>query len=73
MIRPDARLLPAASKGTAPERDEQGPRAEPPIQVTIGRVEVRAVMPSAPPVRPRPKIQTLSLDDYLHGRHRDRR
>jgi hypothetical protein len=43
--------------------------AEPVVQVTIGRIEVRAVQPSPPSrlraPRPRPK---LSLSDYLRER-----
>lgn len=43
--------------------------APPTIQVTIGRIEVRAVPPSAPP-RPRTATPTarLSLEDYLRSR-----
>lgn len=40
---------------------------EAPVQVTIGRIEVRAVFPTAP-VRPQERPQgrpTVSLDDYL--------
>lgn len=43
---------------------------EPTIQVTIGRVEVRAEAPSVPP-EPKPKAKTpavMSLDDYLNQR-----
>jgi hypothetical protein len=43
---------------------------EPTIQVTIGRVEVRAEAPSVPP-KPKPKAKTpavMSLDDYLNQR-----
>jgi len=53
----------------APERLFAGPSAadEPPVvRVTIGRVDVRAVLPAAPPERPRPKRPPrLSLDEYL--------
>jgi len=47
----------------------------PAIQVSIGRVEVRAIFPepavrSAPAPRSRP---TLSLDDYLNQRNRGKR
>jgi len=49
-----------------------GPRAAAPtVRVTIGRIEVRAVAPPAPPILP-PAPQstqpTLSLDDYLRVR-----
>jgi hypothetical protein len=47
----------------------------PTIRVTIGRVDVRAVMPAPPvpvakPVHPRPG---LSLDDYLKQRRGEAR
>jgi hypothetical protein len=48
--------------------------AAPTIQVTIGRIDVRAVLPAAPPPRktmpPRP---ALTLDDYLRERNYRRR
>jgi hypothetical protein len=48
-------------------------RPEPTIQVTIGRIEVRAVT-QAVQNRPKPKGQTLmSLDEYLRGRSGGRR
>ena len=49
--------------------------AQPTIQVTIGRVEVRAVTPPAPPARPpRPApAPSLALDDYLKQRREGRR
>ena len=52
-----------------------GAAVEPPIvKVTIGRVEVRAVM--LPPARERPKKEApkaLSLEEYLERRHGGRR
>ena len=59
-------------------RQSDQPRSspnEPPIHVTIGRVEVRAVFPAPPSrrtssARSRP---TLSLDDYLKQRDRGQR
>ncbi|WP_028580788.1 hypothetical protein [Desulfogranum japonicum] len=49
--------------------------AQPTIQVTIGRVEVRAVKPpAAPPQVPRPApTPSLALDDYLKQRREGRR
>ncbi len=42
----------------------------PTIQVTIGRIEVRAITPPvAPPQRPRKPSPALSLDDYLKQRN----
>jgi hypothetical protein len=53
----------------APERVFAGPSAadEPPVvRVTIGRVDVRAVLPAAQPERARPKRPPrLTLDEYL--------
>lgn len=52
----------------APERFAGPPAAdEPPVvRVTIGRVDVRAVLPAAPPERARPKRPPrLTLDEYL--------
>ncbi|MDW7725685.1 MAG: hypothetical protein SCH70_01000 [Candidatus Methanoperedens sp.] len=50
--------------------------AEPTIKVTIGRVEVRAIIPSAP-IAPashaRTRNPTLSLNDYLKQRNEGRR
>ena len=48
---------------------------QPTIQVTIGRVEVRAVTPPAPPAKPpRPApAPSLALDDYLKQRREGRR
>ncbi len=45
----------------------------PTIQVTIGRIEVRATPPAAPVPKPRPASPTLSLDDYLRQRNEGRR
>ena len=53
-------------------------RAEPqlpPIRINIGRVDVRAIMPAAPPVAPmapRPK-PALSLESYLKQREEGKR
>lgn len=46
------------------------PPAAPTIQVTIGRIEVRAIQPPAPAARPRPARPqpVLSLDRYLQQR-----
>jgi hypothetical protein len=50
---------------------EPAQRAGPPtptINVTIGRVEVRATTATKRPDRPRPASPKLSLEDYLQGR-----
>lgn len=51
------------------------PAQRPTITVSIGRIEVRAVMPPGSPVTtPTPRLQpTLSLDDYLRERTEGRR
>jgi len=60
----------AASRSVAPGeagRSSAGP-SPPIIQVTIGRIEVRATAPAAPSVpqrRRRPVPAAMSLDDYL--------
>ncbi len=51
-------------------------RTNPTIRVTIGRVEVKAIMPPAPPVRPPSASRhapRLSLEDYLKRRNRGER
>jgi hypothetical protein len=52
-------------------KDESAPEPAPTIHVTIGRVEVRAVLPSPPqpPSRPPTRLPKLSLDDYLRLSH----
>ncbi len=67
----------AASWGTAksPDASSSTRQPKPAIEVSIGKVEVRAVFPEpavrrAPPPRSRP---TVSLDDYLNRRNRGRR
>ena len=45
------------------------PASAPTVNVTIGRVEIRANVSAPPPVRPRPKPgNVLSLEDYLRQR-----
>lgn len=63
---------------TVPAALPQVNRAEPqlpPIRINIGRVDVRAIMPAAPPVvhsSPRPK-PALSLESYLKQREEGKR
>lgn len=49
------------------------PAEAPTIQVTIGRIEVRATPPVAPVPKPRPASPKLSLDDYLCQRNEGKR
>jgi hypothetical protein len=53
-------------RGTASMPTFQAASTEPPVRITIGRVEVRAVFPE-PAARPAPSRSkpTVSLDDYL--------
>lgn len=68
---PDRRLTPASVPAGA---DLHQTRNEPPVvRVTIGRIEVRAIMPQAPS-RPDPPARKreprLSLDEYLRSQKR---
>lgn len=56
----------------SPGHRENPVRPEPTIQVTIGRIEVRA---TTAPVqnRPKPKAPSMSLDEYLRQRSGERR
>lgn len=67
-----AHLSPPASDrvGTSP-----APVAAPTVHVTIGRVEIRASLPEAAPVRRRPEAPrgVMSLDDYIDQRRRSAR
>lgn len=74
--RPDGALTAPPSISSRNERAQQRatPSAEPPIQVTIGRIEVAAITHAAPPKRAAPaRTAAPSLDDYLARRRgRDR-
>ncbi|NML46843.1 hypothetical protein HHL11_24070 [Ramlibacter sp. G-1-2-2] len=65
-------LMARAAQPPAARRDPAPASAQPaPVQITIGRVEVRAV-PAAQPDRPRapaPAAPRLSLDEYLRRRN----
>ncbi len=73
----NARLQPSVTKSSLPSlaqnlRAESQPQ---PIKITIGRVDVRAIMPSVPPkaaasMRPKP---ALSLENYLKQREEGKR
>jgi hypothetical protein len=67
---PPASIVRSQAGARAPRADDGGAAPPAPVQITIGRIEVRASVGAAdrPPVRrpaPGPK---MSLDDYLHGR-----
>lgn len=73
----NARLQSSVPKQSLPSL-AQNLRAQPqplPVKITIGRVDVRAIMPSGPPkvagwVRPKP---ALSLESYLKQREEGKR
>jgi len=67
-VRPP--LAPRPGRAKSPEALPLSSPTQPTVQVSIGRVEVRAIFPErsvrrAPTPRSRP---TVSLDDYLHQR-----
>jgi len=68
IVQPKATRFMEPTKQTTPQPAE----TKPTIKVTVGRVEVRAVAPTAPasppPRIPSPSSQKLSLDDYLRKR-----
>jgi hypothetical protein len=71
----DADLAAATDGGAAfpfarPARREAGDGAatRPVVQVTIGRVEVRAVPPPVPAASPEPVGPRVSLEEYLRER-----
>jgi len=72
VARPQVTHVPRAEPAAPPATKEApAPEAAPTIQVTIGRVEVRATPPPAPaPQRPRAKPPVMSLDEYLRQRNR---
>jgi hypothetical protein len=69
-------IFPPVEPATSPSQPSTGGQPAPTIQVTIGRVEVRAVTP--PPseaLRPRPtrRESVLTLDEYLKQRNEESR
>jgi hypothetical protein len=65
--------LPAAAAPAPRRRPEDAAAGEPVIEVKIGRLEVKAAPPPAPPAAPRrPGASRLSLRDYLRA-HNERR
>ena len=56
-------------KAPVPVQEQAMPEAIPTIQVTIGRIEVRATPPPTPvSPRQRPALSVMSLDEYLSQR-----
>ncbi|HVF91212.1 MAG TPA: hypothetical protein VNH22_14190 [Blastocatellia bacterium] len=78
-VRP-LEISPAERSANGPEAQREAARQEAPpapiIKVSIGRIEVRAVAPHAPPApraRPRPPGAALTLNDYLKQRDEGKR
>ena len=73
VIRPPARTQSAAKQSNGIARGTE--RAEPTIQVTIGTVEVRSILPDRPAAQPVVKRARpgVSLDDYLKRSERGAR
>lgn len=65
--RPFKEVRPVAAQPSATR--EEGTQTQPPptIEVTIGRIEVRALTPPAPPPRQRHEPPRMSLEDYLRA------
>lgn len=65
------KVAPADQLAFPPRQQPAAAAAEPVIQVTIGRIEVRATPPPLQPARPRPAAQSAgSLEEYLQRRSR---
>lgn len=71
VARPQVTHAPPAEQAAPPATKEASTQAAAPtIQVTIGRVEVRATpLPAPAPKRPRAKPPVMSLDEYLRQRN----
>ena len=73
-VQTNARIVSPRSKTTDREAYDNMPDAMPTIHVTIGRVDVRAVVANAaPPARPMPRSDKNALEEYLRGRPRAHR
>jgi hypothetical protein len=60
-----------SNRGDLSAREGGASDPEPPIHVTIGRIEVTALTPAAPAKRTvAPRKPAMSLDDYLVRRQR---
>jgi hypothetical protein len=71
LVRPNVTARQERARAVLGRREKtlSGPSSSPPaVRVTIGRVEVRAVQPPAPPPPSAPRGPALSLDDYLKQR-----
>jgi hypothetical protein len=62
-------VVPAPSRQPLSIPAAQQSPSTPTIHVTIGRIEIRATPPSAPPQRPRAAAPVMGLDEYLRQRN----
>jgi hypothetical protein len=58
----------SARRDGADRLQQAPPKEERVVEISIGRIEVRAVPGEPPPPRPSPQRQSLSLEAYLRGR-----
>jgi len=65
MLRPER-----GAKSTAGPGPQASAEPAPTIQVTIGRIEVRATSPAAPPQKQKAASPAMSLEEYLGRRAR---
>ena len=72
--RPERRPAPSVSTRIRVEREPTAPPEPPTVHVSIGRVDVRAIVapPAASPARPPAPASRPSLEDYLRGRRGSR-
>jgi hypothetical protein len=69
IILPHQVIPTVRSLGLEIQKPSPLPQTVPTIQVTIGRIEVRAILPSTPaPVHSRSKPTVMSLEEYLRQR-----
>lgn len=65
------RMVPIAKAGEIePAQPLEATQPAPAVQVTIGRIEIRAAPPVVPAGKQRPASRVMSLDDYLNKRDR---
>jgi hypothetical protein len=71
---PDRRQPAPAAPAIRIDRAPTAPSGPPTVHVSIGRVDVRAIVtPTASPARPPVSVNRLSLEEYLRGRPRGAR
>ena len=69
-VTPSSELSSATTAVSKQQRTtSETPQPSPTIQVTIGRIEVRATPPASPPKRKRTAPVVMSLDEYLRQQH----